>query len=199
MSRLAAGLAIAFLSTAAGASAGELNLRLAAGLTGPTETVTESARGTTTRYQLGGSPLLALTLIQRVGRYVSGYGDVAVAPMPVFQFSACFEFRQCDLAASVVESDAQTYRYTLGFEVAVPPRRVMPFTGADIGGITYGYRSFGRRRDTRLLWSVRAGFAVGVGRHALVAEVRRSTVSNPPFGNESFHPIEGRAGVQLRP
>ena len=95
-------------------------------------------------------------------------------------------------------TNAQTYKYVLGLIVHPARRRVTPSLGVDIGAITYAFTSFDERTDTRGLWSIRAEVTVELGRHAFLAEGRRSAVSNPPFGPESFHPYEWRAGIALR-
>lgn len=176
-------------------------LRLTVGISGPVEEVAEAGKGIGIRVEHGKSPLLGLGVAWRLGKRITGFLDTAIAPMHPYAFNACFfngSTGRCDFPVTPETADAQTYKYVLGMELGTRDRRANPYLGADLGGITYSYFAFdNRRRDTRLLWSLRGGVVLRAGRHGLVIEARRSTVSNPPWGLEAFHPFEIRGGVEL--
>ena len=190
---LPASLAILFIA-ASDAGAGDFAFRLAGGLTGPAQRVQQGERyDIRWQFDLGKSPVLAAGFVHRWRRHAQGVLDVSFAPRHPYQRWSCNTRRVCEFTPWSDSKPAKTLKTAAALEGRLPLGDVTPFVGVDAGGILYAWEN---RKDIRSLWSVRAGVVMRIAGQDIVAAARRSTVPNPPFGYDAYHPWEVTLGIE---
>ena len=107
--------------------------------------------------------------------------------------------RPCVFPPFVPEERARYFHHDVSGMLHYPASGVRGYVGIGVGAGTIRTppeRAI-YRRGTRLTWHARVGVEFPLGRRALVLDVRREAMTNPPFGDQALTDLQLRCSFAL--